>query len=93
MFEDVTCKDCARYEGNCGFHYKDQFGYIDYEVPAEYACDRCGNCNHFKAKERSENEFEIALANLNKHDAELKNFVDTNVLRKALESMIKEGKI
>lgn len=77
MFEDPRCKDCISYDGDCGRHYKDQFGHINYEIPAEHACDRYGICTSYRAK-----------------TSELmKNYIDTSVLRKALEFTIKEGKI
>lgn len=90
MFEDPRCKDCISYAGDCGRHYKDQFGHINYEIPAEYACDRYGICTSYRAKT---SEFQIALDNLKEHEAEMKNYIDTSVLRKALEFTIKEGKI
>ena len=46
----IECKKCKFYAGDCGYHFKDNFGHIDYEIPAEYVTDRFGDCNHFESK-------------------------------------------
>lgn len=37
---EVKCKDCAKYKGNCGNHFKDTNGHINYEIPAESMYDK-----------------------------------------------------
>ena len=43
----LQCKDCSLYKGDCGHHFKDEFGHINYEICAESACDRFGDCNFY----------------------------------------------
>ena len=31
----ATCKDCTKYPGNCGNHFKDRYDHINYEIAAE----------------------------------------------------------
>ena len=33
------CKDCAKYEGDCGLHFKDTRGHILWDVPSESMYD------------------------------------------------------
>lgn len=42
------CRDCKRYEGNCGNHFRDAWGHINYNIPSESSMDNSigdyGNC-------------------------------------------------
>ena len=30
------CIICKKYKGDCGHHFKDDSGHIDYDIPSEY---------------------------------------------------------
>lgn len=47
---DLKCKNCKLYDGDCGHHFKDAFGHINYEIPAEFATDLFGDCIMFKSR-------------------------------------------
>lgn len=34
------CKICKKYKGDCGHHFKDDLGHINYDIPSEYICDK-----------------------------------------------------
>lgn len=36
-----TCKNCAKYKGNCGHHLRDINGHINYDCPSESMWDGC----------------------------------------------------
>ena len=44
------CKNCRKYEGDCGRHYKGEHNHINFDIPAESACDKHGDCCSFEAK-------------------------------------------
>lgn len=33
--DKYACRNCAHYEGNCGHHFRDSLGHIDYDCPRE----------------------------------------------------------
>ena len=42
IFHD--CRDCKKYEGNCGHHFVDFYGHIHYDIPNEtYMDDSIGD--------------------------------------------------
>lgn len=40
-----SCKNCSKYKGDCGHHFKDNDGHINYNVPSESMYDRWGGGN------------------------------------------------
>ena len=41
-----NCKDCSKYIGNCGKHFRDSRGHICYEIPSEtYMDNSLDNCH------------------------------------------------
>lgn len=83
------CKTCKKYNGDCGYHFKDDLGHIDYDIPSECACDVYGNCMSY---EEIRNEYQIVLEQLEKYERMIDEYIDTKVLRKSLENSINELK-
>lgn len=45
---EFACKECAKYEGNCGYHHVDENGHVNYEICGEAAADRFGICMKYE---------------------------------------------
>lgn len=58
----MKCKNCTKYKNDCGHHFKDSNGHINYDCPAEFVCDRYGHCEYYK---ESRSDLDIALEELN----------------------------
>ena len=64
----MKCKDCAKYKGDCGHHFRDTNGHILYDVPSESmhdgAIDSIPYCfepsTEFQKRINMENAREIA---------------------------------
>lgn len=51
----IQCKNCTKYEGNCGHHYQDYyFGEIDPDLPCVDACGENGFCKYYFSKDTEE---------------------------------------
>ena len=83
------CKVCKKYNGDCGYHFKDDLGHIDYDIPSEYACDQYGNCVSF---EETRTKYQIALTNILENESKIKMYVNTQILIEALTRVINEDK-
>lgn len=83
------CKVCKKYKGDCGHHFKDDLGHIDYDIPSEYICDQYGNCVSF---EETRTKYQIALTNILENESKIKMYVNTQVLIEALTRIINEDK-
>ena len=47
----TECKDCKLSNGDCGHHFKmDET--TNFDIPSLSACDKYGNCEFFKSKEK-----------------------------------------
>lgn len=77
------CKDCARYDGNCGFHHIDSNGHINYEIPCEAATDRYGQAMCFVDNRTNQQRAVEALENC---------FLDSE-LKRAIIDAIERGDI
>lgn len=83
------CKSCKKYKGDCGNHFKDWLGHIDYNIPSESACNRCGDCMSF---EEARTKYQIALTNILENESKIHMYVNTEVLVEALTRVINEDK-
>ena len=83
------CKVCKKYKGDCGHHFKDYLGHIDYDTPSEYVCDVCSNCIYF---EDGRTKYHIALADILHNVSKIQAYVNTQVLIEALTRVINEDK-
>ena len=83
------CKTCKKYNGDCGYHFKDYLGHIDYNIPSEGACDAYGNCMSF---EETRTKYQIALTNILENESKIHMYVNTEVLVEALTRAINEDK-
>lgn len=52
----TECEDCKLREGDCGHHFK-MDGKTHYDIASLTACDRYGNCEFFKPKEKPQGDF------------------------------------
>ena len=86
MGMNPECKNCTNYKEDCGHHFKDENGHINYEIPSEIACDRYGNCDWY---EETRSKYQIALDLLN--DGEV-NEISPQTIREALIYAITGGK-
>lgn len=83
-FAELECKTCKKYEGNCGNHFIDPFKHhINYEIPAEGACDQCGDCRYYERKSR----YKIALQMMDEGKFDQ---IDRSVIHLALECALRE---
>ena len=73
-FMNEQCKVCKKYKGDCGHHFKDDLGHINYDIPSEYACDPYGNCVSF---EETRTKYQIALTNILDNGSKIKIYVNT----------------
>lgn len=48
---EISCENCTKYNGDCGYHFIDKNGHIDWDCPGEIYCDRTGHCSYFKPNE------------------------------------------
>lgn len=63
----TECEECKLREGDCGHHFKmDWNGETNYDIPSLTACDRYGNCEFFKPKEKPQGDL-ISREELKKH--------------------------
>ena len=83
------CKTCKKYNGDCGNHFKDEFNHVHFDIPSEGACDRYGWCMSY---EEIRSEYQIALEQLEKYEHKISTYVNTRVLKEALENIINERK-
>ena len=83
------CKVCKKYNGDCGYHFKDDLGHIDYNIPSECACNVYGNCMSF---EETRTKYQIALTNILENKSKIHMYVNTEVLVEALTRVINEDK-
>lgn len=83
------CKICTKYKGDCGHHFKDDLGHIDYDIPSVYVCDVYGNCIYF---EDVKTQCQIALADILHNVSKIQAYVNTQVLIEALTRVINEDK-
>lgn len=83
------CKLCKKYNGDCGYHFTDDLGHIDYNIPSECACDVYGNCMSF---EETRTKYQIALTNILENESKIHMYVNTEVLVEALTRAINEDK-
>lgn len=83
------CKVCKKYKGDCGHHFKDDLGHINYDIPSEYACDPYGNCVSF---EETITKYQIALADILHNASKIQVYVNTQVLIEVLTRVINEEK-
>lgn len=84
----MECKNCKNYKDNCGCHFIDSNGHIDYEIPRESICDQYGVCVSY---EENRNKYQIALENIKEYGYRISEFVSINTLNEALIHMIKES--
>lgn len=57
----MECKNCAKYKGDCGHHFKDFNNHIHYDIPSEAAGDKYGGCEFY---EENRSGVEIAVKEL-----------------------------
>ena len=58
------CKTCKYKTGDCGYHFVSVKGETDLTIPAESACDRCGQCMFWKRSIESRRDEIRRLHNL-----------------------------
>lgn len=75
---EQKCKNCKKYEGDCGYHFTDHEKHIHYDCPRESCCDRFGNCNFYEEK-RDKYQVQLDLLDEGKIGQ-----MNTNILREAL---------
>ena len=46
----MQCKNCMKFKGDCGHHFRDEQGHIVYDCPSESCCDRYGKCDYYEEK-------------------------------------------
>lgn len=83
----MKCKNCKSYKDDCGYHFIDSDGHIDYEIPKESSCDKYGVCVNYEEKR---NKYQIALENIKEYGYIIGSIVNLNVLDEVLCYMIKE---
>ena len=83
------CKICNKYKGDCGHHFKDDLGHIDYDIPSEYVCDVCSDCIYF---EDGRTKYHIALADILHNVSKIQAYVNTQVLIEVLTRVINEDR-
>lgn len=81
------CKVCKKYKYDCGHHFKDDLGHIDYDIPSECVCDKYGNCGFF---EETRTKYQITLANVLHNASKIQAYVNTQVLIEALTRVIED---
>lgn len=79
---EIECRNCKLYEGDCGHHFKDGNGHINYDCPSEGCCDRYGQCACYEEKR---NEYQIQLEAL---EGEEVTYLNRKILREALKKQI-----
>ena len=83
------CKVCKKYKWDCGHHFTDDLGHINYDIPSEYICDKYGNCVSF---EETRTKYQIALTNILENESKIKMYVSVRILIEALTRVINEDK-
>ena len=78
-----------KYKGDCGHHFKDDLGHINYDIPSECACDVYGNCVSF---EETRTKYQITLTNILDNSSKIKTYVNIPVLIEALARVINEDR-
>lgn len=73
----MSCKNCANYKGDCGRHFVDGNGHINYEIAS--------NGSFCEGYEETRNKWQVALDLLNEGKPEQ---IGIQVIREALEYMI-----
>lgn len=73
----MSCKNCANYKGDCGSHFVDGNGHINYEIAS--------NGSFCEGYEETRNKWQVALDLLNEGKPEQ---IGIQVIREALEYMI-----
>ena len=66
------CKVCKKYKWDCGHHFTDDLGHINYDIPSEYICDKYGNCVSF---EETRTKYQIALTNILENESKIKMYI------------------
>ena len=51
------CSNCIKYNGDCGYHLKDERSHINYNVPSEIYVDKCGYCLYYEARPKVKHQF------------------------------------
>lgn len=69
----TVCKNCKLYKGDCGHHFVDGNGHIDYYIPDEKARNLYGQCVFFEIKDKTIDDLleNIKKDNLGDEDKEL----------------------
>lgn len=73
----MSCKNCANYKGDCGGHFVDENGHINYEIAS--------NGSFCEGYEETRNKWQVAIDLLNEGKPEQ---IGIQVIREALEYMI-----
>ena len=84
-----SVKYAKKYNGDCGYHFKDDLGHINYDIPSEYTCDLYGNCVSF---EETRTKYQISLTNILENESKIRIYVNTQVLIEVLTRVINEDK-
>lgn len=80
----MQCKNCMKFKGDCGHHFRDEQGHIVYDCPSESCCDRYGKCDYYEEKR---NKYQVQLDLIESGDVEE---LDLKVVKEALEyTMVK----
>ena len=58
----MNCKTCKNYTGDCGHHHIDSDNHTNFDIPAESATDKYGECYFYK---ESRDDFQVAWDYLN----------------------------
>lgn len=85
MLMGTKCKNCTKYEYDCGHHLTDEKGHIIYDCPRETCCDRMGNCEYY---EEVRNRFQIQIDLIN--EGKIRQ-ISTGTVIEALRYAMKEG--
>jgi len=53
----MNCINCAKYYGDCGYHYKDTEGHVNYRIPAIRYMDKSGCCMQYQPRPKTKHQF------------------------------------
>lgn len=87
MNDDIICKNCAHYKGNCGHHFVNADGHINYDIPSETMGDKWGggipSCWEASAEYKKERDMETVK--------ELARCYSADILKRALKYKTESG--
>ena len=87
--DKYACINCAHYEGNCGHHFRNSLGHIDYDCPHECEYDGRFVCDGPACFEPNEEQIRLEREKI---IAELSKY-SIDVLEETLSRLRKKGEI